>query len=63
MTSLQNCTGKKRWIDYIRRYTVSTSDIFEEADWMRLVEKWFKEIHPKIEPKSILNTKDFIDDK
>lgn len=50
------------WIDHIRHYPVSIPGVFEESDWMPLVEKWFNKIHPKISYKFISDTKGYIDD-
>ena len=50
------------WIDHIKHYPVSIPAIFEESDWMSLVEKWFNKIHPKISSKFISDTKGYIDD-
>lgn len=50
------------WIDHIKHYPVFVPGVFEESDWMHLVEKWFNEIHPKINSKFISDTKGYIDD-
>lgn len=50
------------WIDHIKHYPVFIPGVFEESDWMSLVEKWFNKIHPKINSKFISDTKGYIDD-
>lgn len=50
------------WIDRIKHYPVSVPGVFEESDWMSLVEKWFNKLHPKINSKFISDTKGYIDD-